>query len=56
MYIGQGTQAWQPMYCFRPGVLHQVVLHRAILRFDDAEVFVIGFKVILDYFPDHACF
>lgn len=56
MYIGQRTQAWQPVYCFRPRILHQVVLHRAILLFDDAEVFVISFGVIIDYFSNHACF
>jgi hypothetical protein len=62
MYIGQWTQAWQSVYCFRSGilrrvvphqvVLHQAVLHRVVLRFDDAEVFVNGVGANLDYLPD----
>ena len=86
MYIGQRTQAWQPVYCIRPGIFHQValnqvalnqvplpqvvlhrvilhrvilhrlILHRRILLFDDAEVFAIGFGVVLDYLPDRSYF
>lgn len=32
MYIGQWTQAWQPVHCLGLEILHQVVLHQVILH------------------------